>query len=553
MKRITLLTEGPWALIGLNVLLIAGIYHSTLTWLIIHDWAREDFSYCYLVPLIILYLIWERRGKLVDLPSVPSWGGLAPLVVGLSLFWLGELGGEYFTLYISLWLVIVGLCWIYLGWQKIKTIAFVLFFALSMFPLPNFLYGKLAVRFKLISSWLGVALIQLWGLPAFREGNIIDLGSIQLQVVDACSGLRYLIPLIMLGFIMAYFYKATFWKRALLVVSTLPLAIVLNGIRIALTGILCQMWDPDIAEGFFHDFSGWFIFMISLGLLLLEIKILNRIKPASAKPPSLESSAVSHPEQQTALAETSASPPPRPHHFALAIFSRPASVISLILLTATLAASQGINFHEKIPPSRPLSHFPLRIGEWTGLPQRMDPEIVDSLDLSDYLIVDYQDRSGANINFYVAYYESQRKGESIHSPETCLPGSGWVFEESKPISLDTPGYYGGKMRVNRSLMHKMGQRQLSYYWFAQRGRVLTNAYQLKFFTFWDALTMHRTDGALIRVITPVYDSEEIGQADARIQRFIQNVLPLLAEYLPGKEINPSRERQPIMSIHQGAL
>lgn len=119
--------------------------------------------------------------------------------MGIAFFWLGELGGEYLTLYLSVWLVLVGLCWFHLGWQKLKIIAFPLVMALAMFPLPGFLYGKISVQLKLISSHLGVAMMQLSGMSAYREGNVIDLGFTQLQVVDACSGLRYLIPLIVLG------------------------------------------------------------------------------------------------------------------------------------------------------------------------------------------------------------------------------------------------------------------------------------------------------------------------------------------------------------------
>jgi len=138
----------------------------------------------------------------------------------------------------------------------------------------------------------------------------------------------------------------------------------------------------------------------------------------------------------------------------------------------------------------------------------------------------------------VAYYESQRKGESIHSPETCLPGSGWLFDEAGSVTLDPPGPAGPAGRpltVNRAFMQKLDRKQLSYYWFPQRGRNLTNAYQLKWYVFWDALTMQRTDGALVRLITPVYPAESVETADERLSRFTWLVAPLLETYLPGRE------------------
>ena len=171
--------------------------------------------------------------------------------------------------------MIAGLCWIHLGWSKLKEMGFAFLMLLTMFPFPNFLYTKISWQLKLISSQLGVTIMQAFGMSAFREGNVIDLGFTQLQVVDACSGLRYLIPLVVLGLLLAYFFKAAFWKRVVVVVSTIPLSIVTNGLRIALTGVVYEQWGAELAEGFFHGFSGWFIFIVSLGTLFLEMWVLQ--------------------------------------------------------------------------------------------------------------------------------------------------------------------------------------------------------------------------------------------------------------------------------------
>ena len=176
------------------MLIILAAYSSTLKFLIMHDWALEDYSHCFLIPFVFLYLLWEKRHELAVTPAEKSWIGFIPLALGILLFWLGELGGEYFTTYISLWLVFSGLLWIHLGWQKIKIMAFPLFVLLAMFPFPNFINSKLLLKLKLLSSQIGVSLLQLYGMSAYREGNIIDLGFTQLQVVDACSGLRYVLP-----------------------------------------------------------------------------------------------------------------------------------------------------------------------------------------------------------------------------------------------------------------------------------------------------------------------------------------------------------------------
>jgi EpsI family protein len=184
------------------------------------------------------------------------------------------------------------------------------------------------------------------------------------------------------------------------------------------------------------------------------------------------------------------------------------------LLGATLGFSHGVEFREKVPISQPFELFPLQVGEWTGTRELMEKRFVDSLDLSDYVIVNYRNPSGRQINLYVAFYESQRKGESIYIPGTC----GWLFRKAVRLDVDMGDQSLGGFPVNRALMQKMEQTQLVYYWFPQRGRILTNAYELKFYAFWDALTRQRTDGALVRLITPVYEGEEDKQAEDGEQR-----------------------------------
>ncbi len=222
--------------------------------------------------------------------------------------------------------------------------------------------------------------------------------------------------------------------------------------------------------------------------------------------------------------------PPTLRDSRLKISLDPKFIIVVVLLLGTLIASRAIEFREKVPIKKPLKDFPAQIGEWSGKQEAMEQVFLDSLTLSDYAIVTYGDGKGRSINFYTAYYESQRKGESIHSPETCLPGGGWVFREAGGTDVSLGN--GGAMRVNRAFMEKSGTKQLAYYWFSMRGRVLTNLYQAKIYTFWDALTKHRTDGALVRLITPVYEDEGLADAEARLQGFTRTIVPVLRGYIP---------------------
>jgi exosortase D (VPLPA-CTERM-specific) len=505
-----------WVKLVLYAAALAGIYYSALQRLVGHDWEMEDFNYCYLIPFVVVYFIWEKRDGLMAMPSRVSLSGFLPVCLGLLLFWLGELGGEFFTLYISFWIVVVGLIWVHIGWEKLKVIWFAVVMMLGMFPLPNIINVRLTFGLKLISSQIGVALLRLYGMSAYREGNVIDLGFTQLQVVEACSGLRYVMPLLVLSLILAYWYKAHVWKRLVLVVSSVPIAIFVNSFRIAATGVLYSAWGAQVAEGFFHGFSGWLIFMFTIPVLLAEMWVLGKLPPRGPKDDE------EGPQQGSIQTGNAADVKPG--------LMQPVFLVAIAILALTFVVSKGVDFREKIPIKVSFKEFPTQIGEWSGSRQQMEQEFIDALHFSDYAMIDYRNAEDKVISFYTAYYESQRKGEATHSPETCLPGSGWVFKEAGTAKVAL--HSGRSFPVKRAFIEKGGARQLTYYWFAQRGRVLTNLYQVKFYSFWDALTRHRTDGALVRLITPVYQNEEPKDAEKRLEGFVAVMQPILKRYIP---------------------
>jgi exosortase D (VPLPA-CTERM-specific) len=501
--------------------LLFGVYFTSHQHLV-KGWARDDYNYCYLIPPLVLYLLWDKRDILKATTSNPSWKGLTPLVFGIGLYWLGELGGEYYTMYLSSWLVLLGLCWMHLGWSKLKTIFFPIALILTMFPPPNFIYSNLSLKLKLISSRLGVWVLQTLGKTAYREGNIIDIGFTQLQVVDACNGLRYLFPLIVLAILVAYFSKSAWWKNMIVVFSAIPISIFVNGLRIASVGLLYPIWGSQVAEGFFHDFSGWVIFMISLGILLFELLILNRVFKENG---NLGGKGISE-EKLNRQAQSGGARTARQGLF------QPKFLLAILLLGTTAAIAQTVNFREEVPITRSFNQFPLRVGEWVGQLQTMDQKFIRELDLSDYIIVTYRKGSSPPVNFYSTYYESQRKGESIHSPSSCLPGSGWEFQQAGRTEISLSKDSNIRFPVRRAVMSNAGHKQLSYYWFPMRGRVLTNIWEMKLYNFIDALTQQRTDGALARLITPIGNNETIEDADARLQGFTRELVPVLNEFLP---------------------
>jgi len=513
-----------WQMAVLPVLLLAIIYYPGMAYMVKSWYTDENYGYGFFVPLISLYLIWQRRERLKAIDRGGTWWGFPVVSVGLGLYFIGELSTLYVLIHLSLLVVVTGLLLSVIGTRGLREIAFPVFFLLTMIPLPDFLYQGFSARMQLISSELGVGFLKLVGVTAFREGNVIDLGPIQLQVAEACSGLRYLFPLSTLALICAYLYREDLWKRAALFLSSFPIAIFLNGFRIGVTGFLVDRYGRVTAEGFFHAFSGWLLFVCSLLMLVGEMWVLGRIGARGRRRSLSEmfgpAPAATADEGEGSGVRKSGS-----------VLSPPAYFVSLALFVPVIIASTHVVSGEEIPPARPtFAEFPMNVGAWTGRSFPMEEEYVKTLQFDDYLLADYRGPGDSPINFYVAYYQSQRKGQSAHSPRTCIPGGGWEITslEEKKIGPEA----GFPLTVNRAVIQKGTDERVVYYWFQQRGRILTNEYLVKYYLFWDALTKNRTDGALVRLTAPVPKGKSAADVDRRLVEFAGEVRPILARFIP---------------------
>lgn len=481
---------------------------------------REEYSHGFLIPLITGYLIWQRLDQLREMRFTGSWLGVLCAASGLLAFLLGELSTIYAVLQYGFVLFVIGCVWAVLGTAAFRVIAIPLCLLFFMVPFPNFIYNNLSAQLQLISSAIGVAVIRAFGIGVYLEGNVIDLGTYKLQVVEACNGLRYLFPLMTLGVIVAYFFHAPMWKRLVIFVSTIPITVLMNSFRIGVIGVMVEYWGQSMAEGFLHDFEGWVIFMACFGILFLEMWLLMRV--TGDKRP---------------LNQVFGLDPPRPAEPGVPWRARslPSSGWAVLVLTLVVVvpAFQLPAREEAVPVRENFGNFPLVIDEWEGRTERMEQHYLDALKLSDYTIVNYRENgSGDPLNFYVAWYDSQKKGQSAHSPKSCLPGGGWEMEEIGVVELSGVTVAGEPLRVNRVQIAHGESRQLVYYWFQQRGRVITNEYLVKWFMFWDALTRNRTDGALVRIIAPARPGQDMDELDRKLTAFAADVVPLLEDYVP---------------------
>jgi len=178
------------------------------------------------------------------------------------------------------------------------------------------------------------------------------------------------------------------------------------------------------------------------------------------------------------------------------------------------------------------SDFPTSIGDWTGRKQRLDPIFQEALALDDYLMADYTEGANQSVSLYIAWYDSQRAGRSAHSPRSCLPGGGWQIESITQVPIPGIVVEGQPLTVNRVLIQLGSSRQLVYYWFQQRGRIITNEYTTKWYLFWDSLTRNRTDGALVRLSIAVPHSQTVGAAEHELSEFLHQAAPRLEPYVP---------------------
>ena len=262
-----------------------GILYYSVFQSMVYDWSNDpDFSHGFLIPLISLFLVWQRSQELEKLPAAPRNLGILVIVTGLFFLMVGNLAAEYFTQRISFIVVLSGIILFLLGRQHLKLLSFPLIYLIFMIPLPSILMLKITFPLQMLAAKAATFSLQLLDIPVFREGTVIHLVENSLEVERACSGIRSLISLLALGAVLAYFINRLNWQRAVVIFSCLPIAILINAFRVSMTGILANYYGMGVAEGFFHGFSGAVLYFAGLILVAVVAVFLSKIN--KAKQPS---------------------------------------------------------------------------------------------------------------------------------------------------------------------------------------------------------------------------------------------------------------------------
>lgn len=262
------------ALSAAIILMYAGVLSS-----LINQWSTDDnYSHGFFVVPLAAYFAWERRHGLAAAVRRPSVFGLVVILGSLVVWAAGLLGAELFLTRVSLIGVIAGTILFVWGWAHFRILLFPVLFLILMVPLPAIIFNQIAFPLQLVASQAGEVVIAAAGIPVLREGNVLQLPSQTLEVAEACSGIRSLVSLLMLAIVLGYFTERRTGARVLIAFAAVPIAILANAARVAGTGLAAEWVSPAAAEGFFHTFSGWLVFVVAFAGLLLVQGALSRVR-----------------------------------------------------------------------------------------------------------------------------------------------------------------------------------------------------------------------------------------------------------------------------------
>jgi exosortase len=265
-------------------ILLAVIYHRVAVKLV-YDWRTiSDYTHGPFVPLFSLFLLWDKRKTLRTIPIRQSWAGILLVVFSLILLVLGTYGVELFTTRMSFVFLLGGIIWTLLGTAMLRELLFPLLVLILAIPFPAIIFNQITFPLQLFASRIASDILPFFRVPVLLEGNVIHLPVMTLEVAEACSGIRSLMSLFTLAVFYGYILERSNIRRLILALSSIPIAVTANVFRIVGTGLCVQYWDPDKALGFFHEFSGWVIFCISLVCLYFVHRVMRLIAPVKLSP-----------------------------------------------------------------------------------------------------------------------------------------------------------------------------------------------------------------------------------------------------------------------------
>jgi len=490
-----------------------GILYSSIFKGLFNIWiTQEQYSYGPLIPLIALYIIYSSRKHILNAPIKPNYLGLIIVLLGYGLYLFGVFSIHGFTARFSFIVMLVGFSLFALGTEMMRRLAFPFFILLFMIPFPEILDRLFSLKLRLLSSLITEDILHAIGVSVFRQGNIIDIGTMQFNVADACSGMNYLLPLLALAALIGFFSTKSKIIRSILIISAVPITLTANVIRITTTTLIAKYWTPKIATGFMHDFSGWVVFMFAFFCLFIELKLLKLVAKERRNPPELKTElgingGSAYKQDQDDL-----------------------EIMPIIATGCLIAIFWGgffaVSSKKKDRPLPVMESLPLLIDGYIGKTIPEDPNIKKFSSVTDSITRVYWKEGQNPISVYVGYYRTSPELKGfIHTPEVCLKSSGWKIRK---IDYQDLVLRSGKILKTREVISERGGvRQFLIYWY-QIGNFTTGNEQLAhYYTGYDAIFGDYSDAIKVMISVDYASDGNSGKCRQELYQFINNFVPAM--------------------------
>lgn len=509
LLAIATIAAGWFFVDGLDALLVA--------------WQLPEYSHGPLIPVLsaLMFLRELKQYPAAPGPKSDRWPGVFVILLAFLVGAIGKLARIDDIVAYATIIWVAGILLVSFGWRTGRKFWPPVVHLVYMLPLPGVLYYKVSTSLQMVSSELGVWLLKLLSVPVFLEGNIIDLGVMRLHVAEACSGLRYLFPILSFSYIFAVLYRGPKWHKAVLLLSAVPITVAMNSVRIAMAGIIANYYGIEWLEGFTHFFEGWVIFIACIVLLFALARLMlffHPGKPSLADALDLDMSGMMAQLGRIRLVMPSA-----------------AMITVAVLGLATLGAWQMVPANRGIPGERsPFAMYPQSLGAWkqSAPEERLTADVARVLGADDYRQVTMsRDAQTPPVGLFMAFYNDQSKG-GVHSPEICLPAAGWEIAKLERVDIAERLGIEEQFPLNRAIIQKGEQRMMVYYWFQQGERRVAWDFAAKFYLLADGIRTGQTDGGIVRLTTPMARDESEEAAEARLLDMTREVVPTLPRFIP---------------------
>ncbi len=513
-----------WGVFWLLVAIVgAGVFFQDGIEALFQAWQLPEYSHGPIIPILSAFLLLKQLRDYPINPDVPRnrWPGVLLVLFSIAIGLLGSLAGIGDIVAYALIFWVGGVLLISWGWTTGKHFWPGVVHLVYMLPLPGVIYYKTTTYLQFTSSELGVVFLRLMDIPVFLDGNIIDLGVLKLHVAEACSGLTYVFPIMSFSYVFAALYRGPIWHKAFLLLAAVPIAILMNAVRIALAGIIVQNYGVEWLSGFTHFFEGWVIFLACILILFALAWLLLFLNPQRltlTDALDLEMTGLG-----TQLARIQFVQPSKE------LIGSSILMLSVLVVMHIVPERGGPTLNRDS-----FAVFPRSLGNWQqdGPAQFLERSVAETLGADDYHQI-MLSKAGEkhSVGLFMAWYDDQSKG-GVHSPEICLPGAGWEIAWLERTNIGETMATETDFKINRAIIQKGEVQMLAYYWFQQKNRRIAWDFAAKYWLLVDGIMTGRTDGALVRLTTLIDPSEDEAVAEARLLDVLHELEHPISRFIP---------------------